>query len=338
MTILENISLKNLNTFGLEAKARYFVETISEEELKEAISYDLFKHASKLVLGGGSNILLTADFDGLVIKISIPGIKIIEEDKDAVFIEAGAGVVWNYLVHFCVERNFGGIENLSLIPGTVGAAPIQNIGAYGQELKDVLYLLKGISISEVKEKTFQNDECKFDYRDSIFKNELKGKFIVTSIILRLSRNPKLNLSYGSVKDEIEKLNLKQITVRDVSNVISNIRRRKLPDPAVTGNAGSYFRNPEVDEIKFLKIKEDFPDVIAHKQVNGNYKIAAGWMIEKCGWKGKRIGNTGSHAKQSLVIVNYGGAEGKEILMLAGKIKNSVKQKFDIVLTEEVNIY
>ncbi len=338
MIIKENISLKEFNTFGLEVKAKYAAQVFNNRELKEILSSTKFKNIPKLILGGGSNILLTNDYDGIVIKISIGGIKIIKEDKDIVFIEAGAGVTWNALVTYCVEKNFGGIENLSLIPGTVGAAPIQNIGAYGQELKDTLFSLKGFYIDSIIEETFQNNECKFGYRDSIFKNELKGKFVITSIVLKLNKNPNLNISYGSVKNEIDKLNLKKITVREVSNVISEIRRNKLPDPAVIGNAGSFFKNPEVLEQKFLEIKNNYPDVIAYKQENGNYKIAAGWIIEKCGWKGKRVGNTGTHEKQSLVLVNYGGADGKEILSLAKEINRSVKEKFDIELTEEVNIY
>ena len=338
MDILENISLENFDTFGLKVKAKYFAEIFEKEELRAVLSSVKFKNMQKLVLGGGSNILLSGDFNGIVIKISIPGIKIINKDKETVYIEAGAGVVWNDLVLYCVENNFGGIENLSLIPGTVGAAPIQNIGAYGQELKDVLYSLQAFSIDDAEEKIFYNNECNFGYRDSIFKNELKGKFIISAIVLELKNNPKLNLSYGSLMDELKKLNLDKITIRDVSNVICGIRRSKLPDPEVTGNAGSFFKNPEVEKKKYLEIKKEYPDVIAHKQGNGSYKIAAGWMIEKCGWKGKRIGNTGAHEKQSLVLVNYGGAEGKEILQLAGDIKKSVLEKFNIILTEEVNIY
>jgi len=337
MNILENISLKNYNTFGLEVNAHFFAEIQNNEGLKQVLSLPQFKNSRKLILGGGSNLLLTKDFEGLVIKISIQGIKILNEDDGSVFIEAGAGVVWNDLVLFCVKRNYGGIENLALIPGTVGAAPVQNIGAYGQELKNAFHSLNGISIEDLSEKFFNKSDCNFGYRDSIFKNELKGKFIITAVKLKLSKNPELNLSYGSVKAEIEKFKIKEVTIRDIAEVISGIRRNKLPDPSVIGNVGSFFKNPEVNDVKYIEIKKNYPDVISYKQDNGKYKIAAAWMIEKAGWKGKRLGNAGVHSKQSLVLVNYGNAKGTEILNLAEEIKQSVKEKFGISLTEEVNI-
>ncbi len=338
MEILENKSLRQLNTFGIDVKAKFFADVKYSGDLIEILVNEEFNSAPKLILGGGSNVLLSQDFAGLVIKISIPGISIISENQESAVIEAGAGVVWNDLVNFCVDHKLGGIENLSLIPGTVGAAPIQNIGAYGQELKDSFLSLDGFLIDTAEEKILFNDDCRFGYRTSIFKKELKGKFIVTSIRLKLSKNPVLNLSYGPVKNEIDKLNLYEPTIRDVSRVISSIRKSKLPDPAVIGNAGSFFKNPEISEKKFIDIKDKYPGVIGHKQEDGSYKIAAGWMIEECGWKGKKIGNTGTHEKQSLVLVNYGGAKGEEILKLAEEIKKSVSEKFGIQLTEEVNIY
>jgi len=337
MNIIENYSLKERNTFGVDAKARYFVEIYSDNDLKEFLLLDEFKSSSKLILGGGSNILFTKDFPGTVIKISIPGIKISKEDEHNVILEAGAGEVWHELVLYCLDKNFGGIENLSLIPGTVGAAPIQNIGAYGQELKDVLESASGLFIEDGSRQTFNNNECRFSYRDSIFKNELKGKFIITTVVLRLCKKPVLNLQYGAVKNELEKLNLKEISIKNVSDVICMIRKSKLPDPEEIGNAGSFFKNPEIPELQFENLKKDYPDMIGYKLGNGNVKAAAGWLIEKCGWKGKRIGNTGAHAKQSLVLVNYGNATGKEILDLAIKIKESVNKKFNIELKEEVNI-
>jgi len=297
-----------------------------------------FKNLIKLVIGGGSNILLTKDFDGLVIKNSIPGINIIDEDKSTILIQAGAGVIWNDLVLFCVDKNFGGIENLSLIPGTAGAAPLQNIGAYGQELKDVFFSLKGISVKDLSEKNFNNRECKFGYRDSVFKNELKGKFVIATITLRLKKNPIVSLNYASVMDEIGKLHLQNVTIRDVSNIVCEIRKGKLPDPSVIGNAGSFFKNPEVDTYKFDELKKDYPDISGYNMDNGKVKLAAGWLIEKCQWKGKRVGNAGTHSKQSLVLVNYGGAKAEEILQLADEIKNSVYDKFGITLHEEINIY
>jgi UDP-N-acetylmuramate dehydrogenase len=338
MNILENISLKNFNTFGIDVKAKAVAEIFSENDLKEALVLSEFKNSIKLVIGGGSNILLTKDFDGLVIKNSIPGINIIDEDKSTILIQAGAGVIWNDLVLFCVDKNFGGIENLSLIPGTAGAAPLQNIGAYGQELKDVFFSLKGISVKDLTEKNFNNRECEFGYRDSIFKNELKGKFVIATITLRLKKNPVVSLNYASVMDEIEKLHLQNVTIRDVSNIVCEIRKGKLPDPSVMGNAGSFFKNPEVDTYKFDELKKDYSDISGYNMDNGKVKLAAGWLIEKCQWKGKRVGNAGTHSKQSLVLVNYGGAKAEEILQLADEIKNSVFDKFGIILHEEINIY
>ena len=338
MKILHDVSLKNLNTFGIDSLAKIFAEVFSVDELVEVLSSSWPKNNRKLILGGGSNILLTDNFDGLVIKISIPGIKIIKEDNEFVFINAGAGVVWNDLVSFCVEKNFGGIENLSLIPGTVGAAPIQNIGAYGQELKEVFYSLTGIFIENLEETILYNNDCKFGYRDSIFKNELKRKFIVTSITLKLNKHPLINLNYDAVKNEIEKLKLEKITIRDVSKIVTDIRKKKLPNPNEIGNAGSFFKNAEVDEEKYISLRKEFPDIVGHKISEDKFKLAAGWLIEKCGWKGKRFGNAAVHINQSLVLVNYGNAAGKEILQLADEIENSVKKKFGITLHKEVNIY
>jgi UDP-N-acetylmuramate dehydrogenase len=338
MNILENVSLKNYNTFGIDVKARIWAEITNENELKSLLLKSETENLPKLILGGGSNILLTKDFDGLVIINSIPGINIIDDDKSTVLIEAGAGVIWHDLVMYCVDNNFGGIENLSLIPGTAGAAPLQNIGAYGQELKSVFHFLKGIYIREAAEKKIYNQDCEFGYRDSIFKNKLKEKFIITSITLRLHKDPVVSLNYASIKDEIEKLHLQRITIKDVSNAVCEIRRSKLPDPKVLGNAGSFFKNPEVNSGKFNDLKKEYPDITGYDSGNGIIKLAAGWLIEKCGWKGKRIGNVGSHSKQSLVLVNYGGSTGGEILQFAKQIKSSVYEKFGINLYEEVNIY
>ncbi len=337
MKIHENYPLKDKNTFRIDVKAKWFAEVHSENEVKEFLCLIEFKSSVKLILGSGSNILFTGDFPGIVIKNSIPGIKIIEENESTALVEAGAGVIWDELVHYCVGQNLGGIENLSLIPGTVGAAPIQNIGAYGQELKDVFETAEGFFIEDGGFRKFSKTECGFGYRDSIFKNELKGKFIITKIILRLSKTPVLNFEYGTVKSELEKLNLKEISVKDVSDAVCRIRKSKLPNPEEIGNAGSFFKNPEITELKFESLKKDYPDMIGYKLGSGNVKAAAGWLIEKCGWKGKRIGNTGAHAKQSLVLVNYGNAAGKEILNLADHIKESVHKKFGIELKEEVNI-
>ena len=341
MKIKENHSLKYLNTFGVDVKALFFADVESEEQLLLLLTDKNFRNLPWLILGGGSNILFTADFPGLVIKISIPGIEIVREDNESVLIRAGAGEIWHNLVLYCVERNLGGIENLSLIPGTVGAAPMQNIGAYGQEIKNVFESLEGYYIENADKKNFNNSQCSFGYRDSIFKRELKNKFIITSVTLRLSKYPKLNLDYGTVREEIEKLSgsrrIDKITIKNVSDVICKIRQSKLPDPAQLGNAGSFFKNPEVAEEKFNDLQKRFPAITGYKSGNEKVKLAAGWLIEQCGWKGRRVGNTGAHAKQALVLLNYGGAAGKEILDLSEQIKKSVSDKFGIVLEEEINI-
>lgn len=335
--IYKDISLKPFNTFGINAKAKYLVEILKEDELKEALQSSDFKNLPKLILGGGSNILITKDFEGIVIKISIKGIKIIGENEESTIIETGAGEIWHNLILFCIEKNYGGIENLSLIPGLVGAAPIQNIGAYGQELKDVFVDLKGIYIETGEAGFFNKDDCNFGYRDSIFKNELKNKFIITYVRLRLNKKPVLNVNYGTVREELEKSGYNQVGLKEVSDVICKIRKSKLPDPAEIGNAGSFFKNPEIESESFYKLKEEFPDIVGYKLDGDKVKIAAGWLIEKCGWKGKLVGNTGVHAKQALVLINNGNASGEEILRLSKEIKKSVFEKFSIELQEEVNI-
>ena len=337
MIIKENFSLKQNNTFGIDVKAKYFVEVSSNNELKELLSLENYKSIPKFVLGGGSNILFTKDFEGLVIKISSNEIEIVEEDKESVFVKATAGVNWHDLVLYCIKRNYGGIENLSLIPGKVGAAPIQNIGAYGQELKDVFYSLNGIFIDNLREKTFYNDECRFAYRNSIFKKELKSKFIITDVTLRLSKHPAVNITYGTVEEELKKKNLDAITIKDVSEVVCDIRKNKLPDPAKIGNAGSFFKNPEISKQKFNELKINFPGIIGYNTADDMIKVPAGWLVEKAGLKGKRIGNTGTHPKQALVIVNYGNATGREILDFKDYVKKTILEKFGIELEEEVNI-
>ncbi len=339
MKISENFSLKNFNSFGIDAVTRFFTDIYYEEDLVELFSSPVFSsNNKKIILGGGSNILLTGNFDGLTIKNSIAGIKKVYEDSDSVTVEAGAGVIWNDLVIYSLENNWGGLENLSLIPGTVGAAPMQNIGAYGQEIKNVFRNLEGYFISGGTKKNFSSEECNFGYRESIFKHELKNKFIITKVRLSLRKNPEIDVSYGTVRKELEKLGREAYTIRDVSNVICKIRREKLPDPAVIGNAGSFFKNPIITTEKFNQLKKDYPEIVSFPTDENLIKLAAGWLIEKCGWKGKRLGKAGTHEKQSLVLVNYGGASGSEILEVAEKIKESVLSKFGIELREEVNIY
>jgi UDP-N-acetylmuramate dehydrogenase len=337
MNIQKNYPLRNLNTFRIDVKAQLFADIKSEEQLYLLLTDKNFKEIPKFILGGGSNILFTEDFPGIVVKNSIQGIEIIQQGENYVQIKAGAGEIWHQMVLFCVEKNLGGIENLSLIPGTVGAAPMQNIGAYGQEIKDVFVSLEGISIDSGEKKKFNKEQCRFGYRDSIFKRELKNKFVITSVVFQLSKKPVLKLDYGTVKEELEKLNLNKITIKNVSDVICKIRQSRLPDPKQIGNAGSFFKNPEIGEEIFLKIKKEFPGIIGYSLENQRVKLAAGWLIEQCGWKGKRVGNTGSHSKQALVLVNYGGAKGSEVLALAEQIKESVNRKFGIKLEEEINI-
>jgi UDP-N-acetylmuramate dehydrogenase len=337
MNIENNKSLKNLNTFGIDVCADKYVEIFDEDELKVLHYLSELKENSKLVLGGGSNILFTQDYEGLVIKITIPGIKIIFEDDNHCLVKAGAGVIWNDLVLFAIEKNLGGIENLISIPGTVGAAPVQNIGAYGEELQNTFHSLKGIFIDTGKEVVFDKSDCKFSYRDSIFKKELKGKFIITYVILELNKNPQPVFNYGTIKNELERTHKENYSIKDVSDIIAKIRDDKLPNPASIGNAGSFFHNPEINKDQFLELKKEHPDVPGFTTPNEKVKVPAGWLIEKCGWKGKRINNVGVNDKQALVLVNYGNASGSDILSLAYEIKISVLKTFGIELTEEVNI-
>ena len=337
MKVVKNIPLKNLNTFGVDVKSKYFVEVYSEEELKQVLNSEEYSNQQKLILGSGSNILFTKDFDGLLIKNSIPGIKLLDEDSNKVIVEAGAGVIWDELVQYCVSNNYGGIENLSYIPGTVGAAPVQNIGAYGQELEETFYELRGNYIDTCETKKFDKSMCEFSYRNSIFKNELKNKFVITSVRLKLNRNPDVNLSYNPVKKEVEKRNIKHPTIKDIREIVIDIRKSKLPDPVEIGNAGSYFKNPIIKKAKYKLLKKKYPDVKHFFIDEHNVKIPAAWLIEKCGWKGKRIGDAGTHKMQPLVIVNYGNASGKEIYEISAMIKNDVNASFDITLENEVNI-
>ncbi len=335
ISIQEKISLKAHNTFDINIEAKQFAKLSSMSDLQEFCKTD--NAEDFLILGGGSNILFTKDFDGMVVKISNKGIEIIEEDDDFVHIEAAAGEIWDELVEFCVKNNYGGIENLSNIPGTVGAAPIQNIGAYGVELKDVFFQLEAVDIKTGKTRIFSKNECEFGYRNSIFKSNLKGKYIIASVKLRLNKAPALSFEYGAMRDELKRLNIENPTLKDIREVVINIRSSKLPDPEVLGNAGSFFKNPVVENIKLESLKQSYPDIPSYKQDEHNVKLAAGWLIDQCGWKGKRVGNTGVHRDQALVIVNHGGASGQEILSLAGKIQDSVQNKFGIQLIPEVNI-
>lgn len=337
MQIHQNYSLKKHNTFGLNVSCKYFAEVEHENEIKQLLSEARFKDTSKLIIGGGSNILFTKDFNGLVLNQISNKIKISSEDDKYAFVSAKAGVIWHELVLFCTNKNLGGIENLSLIPGKVGATPIQNIGAYGQELKDVFQSLKGIYLKDLSDRNFNKTECEFGYRESIFKKGLKNKFVITEITLRLDKNPKLNTQYGSIAEELSKLQKNNLTIKDVSDIVCKIRMNKLPDPQLLGNAGSFFKNPEVSVKEYDLLKTKFSDLPGYKKSDRKIKIPAGWLVEKCGFKGKRFGQVGVHEKQALVIVNYGNGKPEEIIKLKDMIKLEVRKKFRIELSEEVNI-
>ncbi len=336
MEIRRNVSLKAFNTFGIDAKANYFVAFGSIDELREILTDEEYKTLPKFVLGGGSNILFCKDYEGMVLKNEIMGMEVIAEDENHVYIKSGAGEEWHKLVLFCVDNNYGGIENMSLIPGSIGAGPIQNIGAYGTELKDVLVEVEALETETGKLRMFSNEECKFGYRSSIFKME-KGKYIITATIIRLNKRPEFNTKYGAIEEELKRMGVSEMSVKAVSDAVIHIRQSKLPDPSESGNAGSFFKNPEITKEQFDKLKELFPHIIAFDTNDGNKKLAAGWLIEQCDWKGKRIGNAGVYKNQALVLINYGNASGEEILNLSKAIQQSVMDKFGVVLETEVNI-
>ena len=335
MVFEENFSLKRFNTFGIDVKARYFNSFGSQADLEENLQAK--KPGEKLlILGGGSNILFTEDINGLVLKNDIKGIDILTEDEHYVYVKAGAGENWHTLVLYCLERDLAGIENLSLIPGNVGAAPMQNIGAYGVELKDAFEELEAFNVKEGKSHLFSNADCKFGYRESVFKNAYRNQYVITHVVLRLNKNHSFNTSYGAVEEELEKMD-RGTTIQTISQAIINIRSSKLPDPAKIGNAGSFFKNPTVSSSKYKKLKKEYALIPGYPQQNGKVKLAAGWLIEQAGWKGFRRGDAGCHSRQALVLVNYGHATGAEILELSREIRQSVTRKFGVDLEPEVNL-
>ena len=336
MRVQENVSLKRLNSFGIDASARYFVEVVNQEEVAAFVSEKHFADQPLLILGGGSNLLLRHNFEGVVLKVGFSGIELLLEDNDHYYLEVGAGENWHGLVMHCVANGYAGIENLSLIPGNVGAAPMQNIGAYGVELQDVFEKLEATEIRSGEYREFSIDECQFRYRDSVFKNELQGKYVITSVTLRLSKSAQLNTSYGAIEEELEAMNIGEVDINSISQAVINIRNSKLPDPDVLGNAGSFFKNPIISEEEFLQLRSEYSDVVSYPADTG-VKIAAGWLIDQCGWKGKRIGNAGVHENHALVLANYGNATGDEIYKLSEEILNSVRTKFKITLEREVNV-
>jgi len=337
MEIKEQFNIKALNTFGINVDAKYFTEVASIKELQEAIEFSERLNLSSLILGGGSNLLFTQDFNGLVIKIKLEGKSFLKEEDQHVFIKAFAGENWDDFVNFCCESGYYGLENLSLIPGNVGASPIQNIGAYGVELKDYFYELEFYEYSTRKVKIFDNSDCNFGYRYSIFKGDLKQKGVVLSVSFKLDKVPKFRTDYGAINEELENMGVVDLQATDIRNAVINIRRRKLPDPVEIGNAGSFFKNPVISSEKYSELSYQFPNLVAFNQNNGTHKLAAGWLIDQCGWKGYRKGDSGIHTKQALVLVNYSNASGKVIYELSEKIKNSVIEKFGVILEREVNV-
>lgn len=337
VVIHENFSLKKLNTFGIDAQARYYTTFSDTGQLKEILSDPAFAETKKLILGGGSNVLFTQNVDGLVLKNNLKGIALIKEDADFYYVKAAAGEVWHELVMHCIANNYAGLENLSLIPGNVGASPMQNIGAYGVEVKDCFHELEAFHIHEKSMHIFDRAACKFGYRESVFKQELKNQFIITAVTYRLNKKPVYRISYGAIEKELEQMGVKELSIKAISDAVCAIRSSKLPDPKVIGNAGSFFKNPEVVKSKYEYLQTKFPEIVGYPLENGNVKLAAGWLIEKCGWKGKRFGDAGVHTLQALVLVNYAAATGKEIYELSQKIMDSVLHTFDVTLEREVNI-
>ena len=333
MKIQQNISLKQYNTFGIDATAKRFVVVNSLQDLKSLISTekDIF------LLGGGSNMLLTSDIKKLVVHLNLKGVIVNDTDKNVVYVTSEAGENWHEFVLWCISQNYGGLENLSLIPGNVGTSPIQNIGAYGVEIKDTFHQLEALEIETGKIKIFKNKDCNFGYRDSVFKNELKGKYIIVNLTFKLTKdNHKINTSYGAIKELLQ--NKETPTIKDISNAIISIRQSKLPDPKEIGNSGSFFKNPVIPSNLFETIQEKYPTIPHYVISKNEVKIPAGWLIEQCGFKGKRFGDTGVHTKQALVLVNYNNATGKEIYSLAQKIQEKVKEIFNIELAIEVTIF
>ena len=350
MQVQQNFSLKDYNSFGINVFAKRFSIFRSVDELQSLIDY--INNESKMILGGGSNVLFTNDYNGFILKNEISGIEVIHEDQEFIYVCAGAGMSWHTLVLYCVDNNFGGIENLSLIPGNVGASPMQNIGAYGVEIKDVFHQLEAFDFDEKKVVVFNHEDCAFGYRESVFKNKMKNRFAILNVTFRLRKNPVFNISYGAIEAELENMHVNELSVKAISDAIIKIRTSKLPDPRFVGNAGSFFKNPVINKKEFLAFEEaelnynlsnknngdvmqkSFPYFIINEDL---YKIPAGWLIEQCGFKGLRRGDVGCYEKQALVLVNYGHATGKEVYLFSEDIISSVQDRFNIKLEREVNI-
>lgn len=342
MQVEQNISLKQYNSFGIDAKAKLFVSFINTAELTEALGIQAGSHP--FILGGGSNILFTRDIDGLVLKNDIRGIEKIKEDDAFVWLKTGAGENWHRFVMHCVNNKWGGVENLSLIPGNVGASPMQNIGAYGVEIKEVFEELEAFHVHDKQTVRFSNTDCEFAYRESVFKRKYKNQFVIINVTYKLSKQPVFNTSYGAINQELEQMGVKELSIKNISQAVINIRSSKLPDPNRIGNAGSFFKNPSVSKQQYDVLKKQFENIVGYANADGTVKLAAGWLIEHCGpdehtsWKGYRKGDAGCHTKQALVLVNYGSASGKDVYSLSEEILQSVKQKFGVELEREVNVF
>lgn len=336
MEILRDKNIKEFNTFGVEAQAKFLVVVNSEADFEELLTTDEFQNNEKLFLGGGSNVLITRNFDGLVVINNIKGIDILNENEEEVLIKANSGENWHDFVEFTVGRGYWGIENLALIPGTVGAAPMQNIGAYGVELRETLVNVEALNIKNGEKRIFQNEECDFGYRSSVFKNTLKGEYFISAITLKLSKLENKKINYAVLQNYLADNNIEVAHSRDVASAVSSIRRTKLPDPKILGNAGSFFKNSFVEKEKLEELKINYPEIPSFEE-GGRFKIPSAWLIEQCGYKGKKEGNVGMHERQALVLVNYGGATGQEIKDFSDRVISSVKEKFGIALEKEVNL-
>lgn len=338
MLLQKNISLKPFNSFGIDVAANYFAAVDSVDSLLEVLSSPEAKNNPVSIIGGGSNILLTKNVDGLIIRNEIEGILDIIDVGDYYLIKVGAGMNWHQFVIYCIHQGMAGVENLALIPGSVGASPIQNIGAYGVELKDIFHSLEAVHLKDVQQIQLTQKDCAFGYRDSIFKRAYKNQFVITSVTFKLSKKPTYNISYGAIQQELDAMGVKDLSLVSIAQAVMNIRNSKLPNPDRIGNAGSFFKNPEITDEQYQTLKKSFPELIGHAVGNGFIKLAAGWLIEQCGWKGYRKGDAGCYDKQALVLVNYGLAQGTEIYSLSEDIMRSVNDKFGIMLEREVNVW
>lgn len=337
LQIKEHVNLKPFNTFGIEAFCDHFTEINSVDDFLNLIQEDIYKQSPKLFIGGGSNLLFTKDFNGLVIKNNLKGITVVSENEDEVIVKAAAGENWHGFVMYCIEHNFSGLENLSLIPGCVGASPMQNIGAYGVEIKDVFEELEAFSTTSGQKQVFKKEACEFGYRESVFKHKCKNQFLIASVSFKLKKHAAVNTTYGAINAELAAMHITDPTIRDVSNAVINIRRSKLPDPKETGNAGSFFKNPEVPAATFEVLKNKFENLVAYLLPNGNYKLAAGWLIEQCGLKGFELHGAAVHAKQALVLINKNNCTGEDVFNLSTYVLKQVNDTFGVTLEREVNI-